>query len=318
MDTTDTPSGTIPPATFGLHGVAELSHLGIIEIAGEDAATFIHGQLTQDFSLLGNDQARLAAFCSAKGRVLASFIGIKRSPSQVWLVCSRDLLATTLKRLSMFVLRAKAKLTDVSSQYALYGLAGNAINKEAATAHGTWSRADFGGATLVQLYPADGVPRQLWIGPVNAAKPAGEALALDAWLWGEVRSGVATVSAPVVDAFVPQMLNYESVGGVNFKKGCYPGQEVVARSQFRGTLKRRAFLVHCESALHPADELFSAEDNEQPVATVVQAAAAPQGGFDAIISAQVTAVEHGPIHLRSSTGPVLTLLPRPYALLEDV
>src|SRR6478735_3285633 len=75
------------------------------------------------------------------------------------------------------------------------------------------------------------------------AKPEGPELDPSLWLWGDVRSGIATITAPIVEAFVPQMLNYESVGGVNFKKGCYPGQEIVARSQFRGTLKKRAYLA---------------------------------------------------------------------------
>jgi folate-binding protein YgfZ len=129
---------------------------------------------------------------------------------------------------------------------------------------------------------------------------------------------VATVTAPVIDTFVPQMLNYESVGGVNFKKGCYPGQEVVARSQFRGTLKRRAFIVHADSEMAAGEEIFIANDDSQPVATVVQAAPAPQGGFDAIISGQLAAVEAGGLHLGRNTGPALHMLPLPYPLLDDV
>lgn len=101
---------------FSMNGVATLSHLGVIKIEGDDAAKFIHGQLTQDFSLLDTKTARLAAFCSPKGRMLASFVGFKRSPTEIWLVCSRDILPTTLKRLSMFVMRAKARLTDVSDE----------------------------------------------------------------------------------------------------------------------------------------------------------------------------------------------------------
>ena len=137
-------------------------------------------------------------------------------------------------------------------------------------------------------------------------------------LWGEVRSGVATLSTPVVEAFVPQMLNYESVGGVNFKKGCYPGQEVVARSQFRGTLKRRAFVAHADTPMAAGMEIYATTDSEQPVATVVQAAPAPSGGFDAIISAQLSAVEAGSLHVGASDGPGLQLLPLPYVLLEDI
>lgn len=301
-----------------LDGVATLTHLGVIKVEGEDAAKFIHGQLTQDFSLLNLNSARLAAFCSAKGRMQASFIGFKRPGGEILLVCSKDVLAPTLKRLSMFVLRAKARLTDASDEFALYGLAGSATKTIAGDVASTWAKADFDACSLVNLYPADGVPRQLWVAPVATPAPAGASLSLERWQWSEVRSAVATVSAPVVEAFVPQMLNYESVGGVNFKKGCYPGQEVVARSQFRGTLKRRAFVAHADTAMSAGVEIFAATDAEQPVATVVQAAAAPGGGFDAIISAQLSAVESGSLHVGASNGPALALQPLPYALLEDV
>ena len=110
-----------------LSGIAGLTHLGVIRVDGEDAAKFLQGQLTQDVALLGLTQARLAAFCNAKGRMQASFIVFKRSPDEILLVCSRDILAATLKRLSMFVLRAKAKLSDATAEFALFGLAGDAI-----------------------------------------------------------------------------------------------------------------------------------------------------------------------------------------------
>jgi hypothetical protein len=315
MNTTTQPTSSSVDSAAKLNGVAQLSHLGVICVEGEDAAKFLHGQLTQDFSLLGLDQARLAAFCSAKGRMQTSFIGFKRSPTEVLLVCSRDLLATTLKRLSMFVLRAKAKLTDASDSFALYGLAGQAT---LAAGQPAWVLTHSADATVVQLYPALGVERQLWIAPNGTQPPAGEALALETWIWGEVRSGVATLSQPVFEAFVPQMLNYESVGGVNFKKGCYPGQEVVARSQFRGTLKRRAMLVHSATALASGQEIFHNEDASQPVGLVVQAAANPDGGWDAIVSLQLSALTAGSLHLESATGALLELLPLPYELMEDI
>jgi folate-binding protein YgfZ len=301
-----------------LNGVALLTPYGVIKVEGEDGAKFIHGQLTHDFSLLGLDQARLSAFCSPKGRMLASFIGFKRSGGEILLVCSRDVLAPTLKRLSMFVMRAKARLTDASAEFAIYGLAGNAIVNVATHADSTWAKADVGDASVVSLYPSLGQSRQLWVGPVSSPAPTGEPLSLDLWQWGEVRSGVATVTAPVVEAFVPQMLNYESIGGVSFKKGCYPGQEVVARSQFRGTLKRRAAIVHASSTLRVGDEIFGNEDPDQPIATVVGVADAPSGGFDAIISGQVPAMETQILHGGSVQGPVLHGLPLPYPLLDDI
>ncbi len=138
------------------------------------------------------------------------------------------------------------------------------------------------------------------------------------WLWGEVRSGVATITAPIVEAFVPQMLNYESVGGVNFKKGCYPGQEVVARSQFRGTLKRRAYLAHAQEPMQAGQEVFHESDAEQPCGLMAQAAAAPDGGWDAIVSLQIAAAAGGRVTLGGAQGPALSLAPAPYPLLSDV
>ena len=300
------------------NGVAPLPHLGVIRVEGDDAAKFLHGQLTQDFALLGLSEARLAAFCSAKGRMMASFIGFKRSPNEILLICSRDILAPTLKRLSMFVMRAKARLSDASDAFALYGLAGAAVEQIAGVAGAPWSKVDTGSATTVFLYPADGVARGLWIAPAADPVPVAEPLSTAAWQLGEIHSGIATVTAPVVEAFVPQMLNYESVGGVNFKKGCYPGQEVVARSQFRGTLKRRAFLAHSDVPMVAGDEIFQVEDPGQPCAMVVQAAQAPSGGFDAIVSGQIAALQTQALRLGAAGGAAVQLRPMPYPLLEDI
>ncbi|AGU49793.1 putative folate-binding protein YgfZ [Variovorax paradoxus B4] len=306
--------------TVVLNGVTTLSHLGVIRAEGPDAASFLHGQLTQDFALLGATEARLAALCTAKGRVIASFVGIRPQPELVLLACSRDILAATLKRLSMYVLRAKAKLTDATEQFALYGLAGTALaaNGLDATALPGQRTAIGEDISAVSLYPADGVPRAMWIAPAGSPVPAGPALDAELWQWSEVRSGIVTLTTPVVEAFVPQMINYESVGGVNFKKGCYPGQEIVARSQFRGTLKRRTYLVQADGPVSAGQEVFAAGDAEQPVGTVAQAAPAPGGGWAALISIQISALETGGLHAGSAGGPTLTIEPLPYPLLEDI
>ena len=303
--------------TLSLNGIAPLPHLGVIRVEGEDAAKFLHGQLTQDFALLDLQHARLAAFLSPKGRMQASFVGFKRSATEVLLVCSRDLLAPTLKRLSMFVLRAKARLSDASADYALCGLAGSAIESVAGGAQPAWTKADFGAASVVHLYPALGQPRALWVAPATEPAPAGATLDTALWQWSDVQSGVATLTAPVVDAFVPQMLNYESVGGVNFKKGCYPGQEVVARSQFRGTLKRRAYIAHADAPMAVGAEIFAASDLEQPCGTVVQVAPAPDGGVDAIVSLQIAATQDA-MQVGAAGGTPITLGALPYPLLDDI
>ncbi len=303
-----------PAGASNILATPPLQTLGVIRAQGEDAAKFLHGQLTQDFSLLDLSTARLAGFCSAKGRLMASFVGFKRAPDEILLVCSRDLLPATLKRLSMFVLRAKLKLTDASEAFQVRGLVGQGLNT---TAWRSLDNAD--GGQTVSLYPSQGLGRALWVAPVEADVPAAwGALDADRWHWLEVMSGIAPVTQPIVEAFVPQMLNYESVGGVNFKKGCYPGQEVVARSQFRGTLKRRAYLVAAGEPLTVGQEVFHSSDAAQPCGTVAAAAASPEGGWNAIVSMQTSAATDGSLHAGAATGPALTLLPLPYALLDDI
>jgi folate-binding protein YgfZ len=156
----------------------------------------------------------------------------------------------------MFVMRAKAVLEDASADFAVFGC----LQAASATADpAPWSLDSDGAATRIHLYPGAACSRSLWIGPAGT-RPSGPEAPLADWLYSEVMSGVATISQPLYEALVPQMLNYESVGGVNFKKGCYPGQEVVARSQFRGTLKRRAYIVRGEAPMEEGQAVFSAQD----------------------------------------------------------
>jgi len=311
----------LPGTATNISGIAELAHLGLIRVAGVEAVKFLQSQLTQDVALLGLSEARLAAFCNAKGRMQASFVLFKRSHEEVLLVCSRDILAATLKRLSMFVLRAKVRLSDASDDFVLYGMAGNAIESITKNTHTAWTKVDIDDANLAFLYPGAGRPRAIWCAPAGTQPPVGSRIDLSLWQWLEVQSGVAMVTGPIVEAFVPQMLNYESVGGVSFKKGCYPGQEIVARSQFRGTLKRRAYLVHTEGTPNAGQEVFHASDAAQPCGLVAAAAVNPSGGFDAIVSMQTAAAAdsaNGRLTLGSATGAALALLPLPYALIEDV
>jgi len=221
----------------------------------------------------------------------------------------------------MFVLRARLKLSDATGDYAVWGQLGETPDLIAASADGAGAEARNDAEKPVHriaLPAVGGVARTLWLAPAGSALPAGVAPLTEAdWLLAEVLAGVARITPPVVEAFVPQMLNYESVGGVNFKKGCYPGQEVVARSQFRGTLKRRTYLAHAPSAVAVGAEVFAAGDAEQPVGTVVQVAAAPTGGVDALVSLQIAATG-GALQVGAEDGVALTLLPLPYALLEDI
>ena len=301
-----------------------LPHLGVIRVQGEDAAHFLHNQLTQDVLLLDAQHARLAAWCNAKGRMLASFVLCKPQPDEVWLICPRDVLPATLKRLSMFVLRAKVKLSDASDALQVRGLIGPSLS--AITEERTpWRHVALDdGARVLTLLPAQGQARGLWIAPTEITPPADAAPAdasatddaANLWAYSDVMSGVAWVSAATAEAFVPQMLNYESVDGVNFKKGCYPGQEVVARSQFRGTLKRRAFIVSSTQAMQAGQEVFATTDATQPCGLIAQAASA-LGQHVAVAELQIASAQE-PLHVDSVDGPSLTVHPLPYALREDI
>ncbi len=311
--------------SFALNGVAPLPHLGVIRAAGEDAASFLHNQLTNDVLLMKDGQCRLAAYCNAKGRMQASFVLYKRSAEEVLLIGRQDLLAQTVKRLSMFVLRAKVKLSDATADFQLLGLAGDALlatlGSAATSGLEPWQRLALNvgeqSADVLTLYPALNQPRALWIAPNGVAAPAGPALSAEQWQVGEVMSGIAWVEQATFEAFVPQMLNYESVDGVNFKKGCYPGQEVVARSQFRGTLKRRAFIAQSSVAMAAGQEVFSSLDHSQPCGLVAQAA--NDGATHvAVLELQLSATENSSLHVGAPDGAVLSLLPLPYALRDDI
>ena len=307
-----------------LNGIAHLPHLGIIRAAGPDAASFLHNQLTNDVLLMKEGQCRLAAFCNAKGRMQASFVVYKRSAEEVLLICRKDLIAQTVKRLSMFVMRAKAKLSDATDEFQLMGLAGVAVAHALSGAASAvsltaepWQRHAVDAADVLTLYPALGEARALWIAPKDATAPDGVTLSPELWQVGEVMSGIAWVELATFEAFVPQMLNYESVDGVNFKKGCYPGQEIVARSQFRGTLKRRAFIAQSTVAMTAGQEVFSSLDATQPCGLVAQAAS-DGAGHVAVLELQLSATENSSLHLGTPDGPVMSLLPLPYALRDDI
>jgi tRNA-modifying protein YgfZ len=307
-----------------LNGIAPLPHLGIIRAAGADAANFLHNQLTNDVLLMKEGQCRLAAFCNAKGRMQASFVLYKHSAEEILLICRKDLIAQTVKRLSMFVMRAKVKLSDATDEFQLLGLAGDGvaqalsgITSDAALTVEPWQRHAVGAADVLSLYPSLGQPRALWLAAKDVAAPSGPALSAELWQVGEVMSGIAWVELATFEAFVPQMLNYESVDGVNFKKGCYPGQEVVARSQFRGTLKRRAFIVQSHSPMMAGQEVFSSLDATQPCGLVAQAATDGTQHV-AVVELQLSATENSSLHLGAADGPLMRQLPLPYALRDDI
>jgi hypothetical protein len=237
----------------------------------------------------------------------------------VLLACSADLLPATLQRLSMFVLRAKCRLDDASAEWPLWGVAGEAALRalgEAAPALPWEHRATMGGA-LVRLpdAPADdrAVPRLLFAGATLPALPALPALDAGTWAWLEVASGLPRIVGATVEQFVPQMVNLELVGGVDFKKGCYPGQEVVARSHYRGTLKRRSVLIEAEAPLAPGQEIFHDADPGQP-AGMVALAGSRGTRHAALAELKIAALGTGRLHLGAADGPALRVGTLPYPI----
>ncbi|EDS99987.1 glycine cleavage T protein (aminomethyl transferase) [Burkholderia ambifaria IOP40-10] len=303
-----------------------LPQFGVIDVAGDDAATFLHSQLTNDIEHLDAASARLSGYCSAKGRLLASFLAW-RAGHGVQLLVSKDVQAAVQKRLSMFVLRSKAKLTDASDTLAVVGFAGDV--REAlsgifdALPDGVHVKVDGPAGALIRVPDAAGRKRYLWIGPraeVDARLAAlGGKLPVVSpavWDWLDVRAGEPRITQPAVEQFVPQMVNFDVIGAVNFRKGCYPGQEVVARSQYRGTIKRRTALAHVAGetdTVHAGVELFHSDDPGQPCGMIVNAAAAPAGGVDALVEIKLAALDSGTVHLGAADGPTLAFDALPYA-----
>ncbi len=294
-----------------IDGAVPLAHWGAIRARGADAARFLHSQLTSDIENLPPGRARWSGFCSAKGRLQATFLVWRESDGSLVLACAADLLAPTLKRLSMFVLRAKCQLSDAGAEITLVGLAGKAARRHADGLEVLEQRDG-----VIRLPDAAGVPRAISATPIDPAAT----LPLASWRWLEVMSGVPQVVAATVDHFVPQMLNFELVGGVDFSKGCYPGQEIVARSQYRGTIKRRMLRFAADVTLAPGDEIVHSADPGQPAGMVVNAAAAPHGGFSALVEVKLGALGSGSLHLRAADGPLLRLaeLPYPLPVVEDI
>ncbi|MEP7301260.1 MAG: folate-binding protein [Caldimonas sp.] len=307
------------PSTHALHGACRLTDRGVIRARGADAGKFLQGQLTNDVLGLDSGQARLAGFCSAKGRLQASFVVWQSADEEYLLVCSASLLAPTLKRLSMFVLRARCKLDDASGEVALWGLAGADAETLLGDARG-WERRERDGATLIGLPDGAGTRRALVAVPAGARfDPAGaETLAPEAWRWLEVESGVITIEAATVDRFVPQMVNFELVGGVDFRKGCYPGQEVVARSQYRGSTKRRTFLFRSDADAIAGQDVFGSAAGAEAVGTVAQAATRPDGaGSSALVEVRLAALGDAELHLGSADGQGLRRAALPYPVPLD-
>ncbi|HEX4235010.1 MAG TPA: folate-binding protein [Caldimonas sp.] len=307
------------PTEISIGGVCRLADCGVIRASGADAATFLQSQLTNDVASLDAGTACLAGFCSAKGRLQASFVVWRPSADEFVLSCPAGILAPTLKRLSMFVLRAKCKLSDASDMLAVVGIAGPAASAMLGNAAVWQVRAD-AATTLLRLPDAAGLQRAWVVAAVGnevdvAAAPE---MTLETWRWLEVESGIVTIEAATVDRFVPQMVNFELVGGVDFQKGCYPGQEVVARSQYRGTTKRRTLLFDCDALPAAGQDVFASGAPGEPVGTIANAAPHPvHAGGSALVEVRIAVVGND-LRLGAADGPPLRRRALPYAVPLEV
>lgn len=300
--------------------VVPLVHLAPLRFAGEDTTAFLQGQLSSDVKQVTPARAQLSSYSTPKGRMLASFLMFQDADGQV-LLASADIRDAVLKRLSMFILRSKVKASAPS--LAVLGLAGPQAESLLVQQFGAAPAEDFAvlqaGATAIVRVPHLGfvitTPEDqlapLWQALSQHATPAGPA----AWQWREVQAGIVRIAAATQELFVPQMANYDLIGGVSFTKGCYPGQEIVARTQYLGKLKKRAFLAHVDSSepVVPGQSLYAADLGEQATGQVANAALAPDGGYDVLVVIHNSSVEHG-VHLGSPGGPQLQFQPLPYSV----
>lgn len=298
---------------------APLPQFALLAVTGEDARAFLHGQLSNDVEHLTAGFARRAGYCSPKGRLLASLLVVPHADGFM-LQLSRDLAAPIAKRLTMYVLRSKVKVIDAGEAWMQFG----AWGRDAAVQLRGCGYEVPGNPMQVAAGPngiviALGDERFLVFGPAQAGATLSARFAQVApewWTLADVRAGVPTVTLPTQDQFVPQMANFELIGGIDFKKGCYPGQEIVARSQYLGKLKRRMYRGQVEAgsaAPVPGQDLFGTEP--QAVGMVVNAAPSPGGGYEFLVVMLSSAAEEaGTIRVGAPDGPVARIAPLPYAV----
>ena len=286
--------------------ITKLDRYGLLHAAGGDARGFLHAQLTNDIEHLGPGQARYAGWCSAKGRLLATFLVVPCAGGFL-LQLSCDLVAAVARRLSMFVLRSKVTLSEASGRWTQFGLWGPGAEDQLAALGLAAPAADLDAGESADAIVVRIAPQRFL---VFAAATLGDRLSPNApaedWMLAEVRAGRPLIVQSTQDQFVPQMVNLELAGGVDFKKGCYPGQEIVARAQYRGAVKRRMYRLR-GAALRPGQDLYSDDAPGQASGTVVNAA-----GDESLAVLQISAVEAGePIRVQPQAA-ALEILPLPY------
>jgi tRNA-modifying protein YgfZ len=307
--------------------IADLSHLAILRAEGADAQSFLQGQLSNDILLVSETGAQLSAYCNAKGRMFAIFLIFRRPDDGYYLQLPATVAEPTLKRLRMFILRAKVKLEFAETGFGRIGLSGpnaenllkNALgNNLLANPYDSMTRDDI---SVIRL-PGRHARFEL-LAPLARLTPLWQTLSARTtpvgagpWSWLDIMAGIPAILPGTVEEFVPQMTNLELVGGVSFTKGCYPGQEIVARMHYLGRLKQRMFLAHVESALppQPGAPVFAPDLPGQSTGSVLLAQPAPEGGHDLLAVVHLSSRETGELRLQTSDGPRLILENLPYPL----
>lgn len=302
--------------------IVPVTHLGLINATGEEARTFLHNLTSSNIKSLPANSAQLSSLSGPKGRMLANFL-VWQTGDGFRLALSTDLQTQILKKLGMYVLRTKVKLSDSSEVRILIGVAGEEAAKALAAAGLSVPADRFGMAqtaetSVIRLNEArflidtqaDTAPA-LW----NTLADAGlVATGTAAWQWLDIQAGIPWINATTTDEFVAQMVNYELLGGVSFDKGCFPGQEIIARTQHIGKVKKRMFAAHVPSdmAIAGGTDIYAPEFGTQSCGKVVLSAASPKEGTDLLVSMQLSAREAGEAHLGQPDGPQLTFLSLPY------
>ena len=308
--------------------LTDLSWLGLIEVKGEDKNTYLQGQLTNDINHINSSSSQLSGLCTPKGRLRALF-SIFYHQDNLYLQLPQALIATNLKRLKMFVMMSKVELNDVSDQLfriGIYGASAENKLKEYGfelpdNSNGVSS---FGAMTLIRL--AGHIARfeciacfadmqKLW----QTLTPDAELLDSNHWRLLDIQAGIPNVFAQTNESFIPQMLNLKALNGINFKKGCYTGQEVVARMQYLGKLKRQMYIAHCDTAeiVEPGQKLYSATcKSGQGAGHIVDAQLAINGGLDLTAVIAIDAIENNDIFLDEALSMPLILQQLPYSLEE--
>lgn len=302
--------------------IIDLSVFGLIQFAGEDTQTFLQGQLTNDVRKVTPANSQYSGYCSPKGRMLASFL-LWQNESGYIMQLPAELRESIQKRLTMYVMRSKVKVSDISDESVRLGIAGDKALAVLQKRYGDAPKVAheimvFGTDTVINLpgnrFEVVTTPENapaLWDALRQDCTPMGS----DAWEWLEIQAGVPRITAGTQEQFVPQMVNFEAIGGVSFQKGCYPGQEIVARTQYLGKLKRRMYLAHVDAGLPAAgDELFSQEMDGQATGMIVNAQPSPNGGFDLLAVIQISSADNEAMHLKALDGPILKLRTLPYSL----